>query len=241
MMAVVLAGGLGMRLRPYTMNIPKPLLPLGDQATMEIVLQQLAGQGFERVVITLGHMPQLVEALLGDGRRFGLHIDYVVEDEPLGTAGSLNLVKDLDETFLVMNGDLLTTIDYREVVASQQGARHSATVVLARRDVPIDYGVVYVDEQGYLERYEEKPTLHHFVSTGIYALDRSAVSQVPPGRFDMPDLITGLRAAGKRVRCHITDEYWQDIGRFDDYQRASADFVQDPERFLPFGSARTPS
>ena len=213
-MAVVLAGGLGMRLRPYTMNIPKPLLPLGDQATMEIVLQQLAGQGFERVVITLGHMPQLIEALLGNGQRFGLRIEYVVEVEPLGTAGSLNLVKDLDETFLVMNGDLLTTIDY---------------------------GVVYVDEQGCLERYEEKPTLHHFVSTGIYALDLAVVSRVPQGRFDMPDLITGLVAAGERVQCHITDEYWQDIGRFDDYQRASADFVKDPERFLPFTSGRTPS
>jgi NDP-sugar pyrophosphorylase family protein len=240
-MAVVLAGGLGMRLRPYTMNIPKPLLPLGDQATMEIVLQQLAGQGFERVVITLGHMPQLIEALLGNGQRFGLRIEYVVEVEPLGTAGSLNLVKDLDETFLVMNGDLLTTIDYGRVLASQQAGQHSATVVLARRDVPIDYGVVYVDEQGCLERYEEKPTLHHFVSTGIYALDLAVVSRVPQGRFDMPDLITGLVAAGERVQCHITDEYWQDIGRFDDYQRASADFVKDPERFLPFTSGRTPS
>ena len=236
-MAVVLAGGLGMRLRPYTMNIPKPLLPLGDQATMEIVLQQLAGQGFERVVITVGHMPQLIEALLGDGERFGLRIEYVVEVEPLGTAGSLNLVEDLDETFLVMNGDLLTTIDYGKVVASQRAAERAATVVLARREVPIDYGVVYVDEEGYLERYEEKPVLHHCVSTGIYALDRSTVSRVPQGRFDMPDLITGLVAAGERVRCHITDEYWQDIGRFDDYQRASADFVNDPQRFLPLTAA----
>jgi NDP-mannose synthase len=238
-MAVVLAGGLGMRLRPYTMNIPKPLLPLGDVPTMEIVLRQLAEQGFERVVITLGHMPQLVEALLGDGQRFGLRIEYVVEVEPLGTAGSLNLVQDLDETFLVMNGDLLTTIDYGKVVASQRGAEHSATVVLARRDVPIDYGVVYVNERGYLERYDEKPTLHHFVSTGIYALDRSAVAMVPQGRFDMPDLITNLITAGEAVQCHITDEYWQDIGRFDDYQQASADFVQDPQRFLPLKSTRT--
>jgi NDP-sugar pyrophosphorylase family protein len=241
MMAVVLAGGLGMRLRPYTMNIPKPLLPLGDQATMEIVLQQLAGQGFERVVITLGHMPQLVEALLGDGRRFGLHIEYIVESEPLGTAGSLNLVEDLDETFLVMNGDLLTTIDYGKVLASQEASDHSATVVLARREVPIDYGVVYVDEQGNLARYEEKPVLHHYVSTGIYALDRFTVSRVPKGRFDMPDLITDLVAAHERVRCHITDEYWQDIGRFDDFQRASADFVQDPERFLPLWSTKESS
>jgi NDP-mannose synthase len=236
-MAVLLAGGLGMRLRPYTMNIPKPLLPLGDQAIMEIVLQQLAGQGFERVVITLGHMPQLVEAMLGNGERFGLRIEYAVEVEPLGTAGSLNLVDDLDETFLVMNGDLLTTIDYGKVVASQEAAQHSATVVLARREVPIDYGVVYVDHEGCLERYEEKPTLHHYVSTGIYALNRSTVGYVPQGRFDMPDLITGLVAAHEKVRCHITEEYWQDIGRFDDYQRASADFVADPRRFLPFAAA----
>lgn len=233
MMAVVLAGGLGMRLRPYTMNIPKPLLPLGDMATMEIVLRQLAGQGFERVVITLGYMSQLVEALLGDGQRFGLSIEYEVEVEPLGTAGSLNLVKDLDEKFLVMNGDLLTTINYAGVVTSLRAEEHSATVVLARRDVPIDYGVVYVDEHGCLERYDEKPTLHHYVSTGIYALSRSTVAKVPSGRFDMPDLITSLIAAGQRVHCHITDAYWQDIGRFDDYQRASADFVQDPQRFLP--------
>lgn len=240
-MAVVLAGGLGMRLRPYTMNIPKPLLPLGDQATMEIVLQQLAGQGFDRVVITLGYMSQLVESLLGDGKRFGMRIEYIVEGEPLGTAGSLNLVKDLDETFLVMNGDLLTTIDYSAVVASHRAEEHSATVVLARRDVPIDYGLVYVDEQGCLERYEEKPTLHHFVSTGIYALNRSAAARVPPGRFDMPDLITDLVTAGEQVRCHITDEYWQDIGRFEDYQQASADFVKDPERFLPSVSANLSS
>jgi NDP-mannose synthase len=170
-----------------------------------------------------------------------LRIEYVVEIEPMGTAGSLNLVTDLDETFLVMNGDLLTTIDYASVVASHRAEEHSATVVLARRDVPIDYGVVYVDEQGCLERYEEKPTLHHFVSTGIYALNRSAVARVPQGRFDMPDLVTTLIAAGEAVQCHITDEYWQDIGRFEDYQRASADFVQDPERFLPFGSTRTSS
>jgi NDP-sugar pyrophosphorylase family protein len=206
MMAVLLAGGLGMRLRPYTMNIPKPLLPLGDKPTMEIVLRQLAASGFDRVVISLGHLPELVEALLGDGTRYGLSIEYVVEDEPLGTAGSLRLVDDLDDSFLLMNGDLLTTIDY---------------------------GVVYVDDDGRLERYDEKPTLHHLVSTGVYALSRDAVQHLPPTRFDMPDLVRALVAAGEDVHCHVTDEYWQDIGRFDDYQRASADFVADPARFLP--------
>lgn len=233
MLAVLLAGGLGMRLRPYTMNIPKPLLPLGDKPTMEIVLRQLAASGFDRVVISLGHLPELVEALLGDGSRYGLTIEYVVEDEPLGTAGSLRLVDDLDESFLLMNGDLLTTIDYGRLVREHAGSGRMATVVLARRDVMIDYGVVYVDDDGRLERYDEKPTLHHLVSTGVYALSREAVEHLPPARFDMPDLVRALVAAGEDVHCHVTDEYWQDIGRFDDYQRASADFVADPGRFLP--------
>lgn len=236
MMAVLLAGGLGTRLRPYTMTIPKPLLPLGDKATMEIVLGQLAGQGFTDVVITLGHMPDLVKAMLGDGERFGLRIRYVLEDEPLGTAGSLRLVDDLgllDDTFLVMNGDLLTTIDYGGLVREQRDRREAGTVVLTRRDVAIDYGVVYVDDDGNLDRYDEKPVLHHHVSTGVYALDRSVVQHIPAGRFDMPDLVRALVGSGAGVHCHITQEYWQDIGRFDDYQRASADFVADPGRFLP--------
>lgn len=237
MMAVILAGGLGMRLRPYTMNIPKPLLPLGEVPTMEIVLRQLAADGFTRVVLTVGHMPQLIEALLGSGSRFGLDVEYEVEDEPLGTAGSLRLVKELEDTFLVMNGDLLTTIDYASVVRGHEAAGADATIVLARREVNIDYGVVHMDGMGGLERYEEKPTLEYYVSTGIYALSRTVVEHVPEGRFDMPDLMTTLKGAGRTVRCLPTDRYWQDIGRFDDYQRASADFVADPERFL--GPARS--
>ncbi len=232
MMAVILAGGLGTRLHPYTMNIPKPLLPLGDTPILEVVLRQLASCGFERVVLTLGHLPQLVQALLGDGEHLGLRIEYRLEREPLGTAGSLRLVDDLDDTFLVMNGDLLTTVDYAEVLRGQQSGDSAATVVLARREVHIDYGVVHTTAGGDLERYEEKPTLDYFVSTGIYALDRSAVDLVPDGRYDMPDLMTALTAAGRRVRCLESDAYWQDIGRFDDYQKASADFVEAPDRFL---------
>lgn len=238
MMAVVLAGGLGMRLRPYTMNIPKPLLPLGETPTMEVVLRQLAAGGFDRVVISLGHLPKLVEAFLGDGAGYGLSIDYVVEDEPLGTAGCLRLIDDLDDSFLLMNGDLLTTIDYGRLVVEHAASSRAATVALARRDVFIDYGVVYVDDQGRLERYDEKPTLQHLVSTGVYALSRDAVRYLPEGRFDMPDLVRALVAAGDDVHCEITDAYWKDIGRFEDYQQASADFVADPARFLPGGAGR---
>ena len=233
MMAVVLAGGLGLRLRPYTMNIPKPLLPLGDTPTMEIVLRQLAAQGFTRVVLTLGHLPELMVALLGDGARYGLQIDYQLEPEPLGTAGPLRMVEDLDETFLVMNGDLLTTVDYAAVLHDLAGRTSAATIVLARREVHIDYGVVHTGEAGSLERYEEKPTLDYFVSTGIYGLTKRAVELIPEGRFDMPSLMTKLTEAGQDVHCIKSDDYWQDIGRFDDYQQASADFVDDPQRFLP--------
>jgi NDP-sugar pyrophosphorylase family protein len=232
MMAVVLAGGLGTRLRPYTMSIPKPLLPLGELPVMEIVLRQLATQGFTRVVITLGHLPHLVEAMLGDGTRFGLKIDYLIESRPLGTAGSLRLITDLPETFLVMNGDLLTTVDFAGLVASQQTSHDSGSILLARRRVAIDYGVVHVLADGRLSEYDEKPTLDLLVSTGIYALDRSVVEFVPDARYDMPDLMRDLMANGRPVRCVTTDAYWQDIGRFDDYQRASADFVADPELFL---------
>jgi NDP-mannose synthase len=233
MMAVILAGGLGMRLRPYTMNIPKPLLPLGDTPTMEIVLRQLAAQGFTRVVLTLGHLPELIVAMLGDGQRYGLRIDYQFEREPLGTAGPLRLVEDLDETFLVMNGDLLTTVHYADVLRDVESRASAATIVLARREVHIDYGVVHAAPTGSLERYEEKPTLDYYVSTGIYGLARRAVEQIPEGRFDMPSLMTRLMEAGEDVHCMKSDAYWQDIGRFDDYQRASADFADAPHRFLP--------
>ncbi len=232
MMAVLLAGGLGLRLRPYTMNIPKPLLPLGDVATIEVVVRQLADQGFERVVVTLGHLPQLIMSFLGDGSRFGLSVEYEIEDEPLGTAGSLRLVKDLDESFVVMNGDLLTTVDFGQLLRDHRAAGRTGTITLTSRRVHVDYGVVHVTADGRLERYEEKPTLQYLVSTGIYALSRAAVDHLPTGRFDMPDLMTSLTAAGEPVGCQETDRYWQDIGRFDDYQQASADFAAEPSRFL---------
>jgi NDP-sugar pyrophosphorylase family protein len=237
MMAVLLAGGLGLRLRPYTMNIPKPLLPLGDVPTIEVVVRQLAAQGFTRVVVTVGHLPELVMSFLGDGSRFGVSVDYEVESQPLGTAGSLRLIKDLDDSFVVMNGDLLTTVDFAQLLRDHESAQAAASVVLTERVVPIDYGVVHVTPDARLLRYEEKPSLRYLVSTGIYALHRSAVAHVPDARYDMPELMTSLTQAGQIVNCQVTDCYWQDIGRFDDYQQASADFVEDRTRFLPaFGA-----
>jgi NDP-sugar pyrophosphorylase family protein len=236
MMAVILAGGKGTRLQPFTMTIPKPLLPLGDVPIIEVVLRQLAAAGVERVVLTLGHMAHLFTASIGDGSRFGLQMEYCAEEEPLGTAGPLRLVRDLEDDFLVMNGDLLTTLDYRGLLETHRTQEAWGTIALHAREVKIDYGVVETDADGLLDKYIEKPVIPYSVGMGINVLSRNCREFVPEsGKFDMPDLMMAMRRAGKKVVCRRSDCYWQDIGRFDDYQRASADFVADPSRFLPAG------
>ena len=232
MMAVILAGGKGTRLKPFTMSIPKPLLPLGDVPILEVVLQQLARAGVTRVVLTLGHMAHLFSACIGDGERFGLKIDYCREDSPLGTAGSLTLVSEPEERMIVMNGDLLTTIDYAALLRFHEKQRAACTIAVHRRTTYIDYGVIETTQDGKLDRYVEKPSIPYLVSMGINVVTRDALKRIPPGqRFDMPQLMQATRDAGETVACYESDCYWQDIGRFDDYQQASADFDKDPTRF----------
>lgn len=234
MMAVILAGGKGTRLKPFTMTIPKPLLPVGDVPILEVVLRQLAAGGISRVVITLGHMAHLFAASIGDGSRFGLHVEYCVEGEPLGTAGPLRLINDLDKTFLVMNGDLLTTFNYEKLFEVHMKRNAWATIGVHRREVKIDYGVVEMSSDAMLSDYKEKPSITYCVSMGINVLSRQCVDLIPESqKFDMPQLILALRDNKKIVACYESDCYWQDIGRFDDYQQASADFVENPGRFLP--------
>ncbi len=233
-MAVILAGGKGTRLKPFTMNIPKPLLPLGDTPILEVVLQQLAASGFKRVVITLGHMANLFAVTIGNGERWNMQIEYCREEEPLGTAGPLRCISDLDDNFLVMNGDLLTTINYKKLfdIHCTQGAW--GTIALHRREVHIDYGVVRTNEDGRLQEYIEKPSIPYTVSMGINVLSRQCIDFIPgEGKYDMTQLMMAMHQSGKPVVCHETDCYWQDIGRFDDYQQASADFDKAPERFMP--------
>lgn len=234
MMAVILAGGKGTRLKPFTATIPKPLLPLGDVPILEVVLQQLVFAGFDRVVITLGHMSHLFNAVIGDGSRWKMRIDYCLEKEPLGTAGSLRLINNLDDNFLVMNGDLLTTLDYSNLFRIHISHGAWGTIALHCREVHIDYGVVHVDNNGLLKEYIEKPTIPYAVSMGINILNKRCIDYIPgTGKFDMPQLMTAMRQAGGKVICHETDCYWQDIGRFDDYQQANEDFNSDTSRFLP--------
>jgi NDP-mannose synthase len=235
MQAVILAGGKGTRLRPYTTSFPKPLMPIGDLPIIEIVLRQLAGAGFQDVVITTGHLAEMLRLFCGDGSRWGLRIAYSHEEEPLGTAGPLALLAGrLQEHFLVMNGDLLTTMSYRRAYQEHVKRGVLASIGLYRREVKVDFGVVEEGEPGYLRRYVEKPTLSYEVSMGINLLSRGALRFIEPGkRLDMPDLLMRIVAAGEKVACHREPCYWLDIGRAEDYEIASAEFERRRAEFLP--------
>lgn len=234
MMAVILAGGKGTRLKPFTMTIPKPLLPLGDMPILEIVIHQLAAAGVNRIVLTLGHMAPIFTSFLGNGERLGVKIDYCYEETPLGTAGPLRLIEDLEENFLVMNGDVFTTLDYRALIAFHEENRAWGTIAASHREQKIDFGVVVIGQDEQLVEYIEKPSIPYEVSMGVNILSRQCLEFIPPQqKFDMPELMQTMKQAGQRVQCFRTTCYWQDIGRFDDYQQASADFVADPERFIP--------
>lgn len=230
--AVILAGGLGSRLHPYTLTIPKPLLPLGGTPIIEIVISQLANQGFSRVIVTLGYMGDMIKFTLGDGDRFGLSIEYVAEKEPLGTAGSLYLIDELPGEFLVMNGDLLTTFPYSKLLSSLDERVVEAAIASHKRTVNIDYGVLERDIIGNLATYNEKPKLDYLVSMGIYALKLSAIENLNGSRLDMPDLLRSISDGNLGVYLYESDDYWQDIGRLDDFETAGKDFEGDRQRFL---------
>jgi NDP-sugar pyrophosphorylase family protein len=233
MIAVILAGGKGTRLKPFTMTIPKPLLPLGDIPIIEVVIRQLANAGISDIRLTLGHMMHLFTGFLDHSPDWGVDIQYCVEQTPLGTAGPLRLIAGDCDTFLVMNGDLLTTIDYRDLLETHHRRKAWATIAVQQRKVQIDYGVLTIDGAGQLQDYREKPSIEYNVSMGINVLSKECLEFIPPGqKFDMPELMLALRNAGKPVVCYQTNCYWQDIGRFDDYRQASEDFVHNPDRFL---------
>jgi NDP-sugar pyrophosphorylase family protein len=225
MQAVILAGGKGRRLRPYTTVLPKPLMPLGDMPIIEVVLRQLAAAGFDQVTVAVGYLAELLMAYCGDGSKFGLKLHYSREEEPLGTAGPLALVDGLDDTFLVMNGDVLTSLDLRGLVQQHRVNGAVATIATHQRQQQINYGIIESDEKGQVTAYIEKPTHHYRVSMGIYVLEPAVLSLIPRGRYlDLPDLVRQLMAAGQPVLAYPFDGYWLDIGRHDDYEQAVEEF-----------------
>jgi NDP-mannose synthase len=232
--AVILAGGKGTRLAPYTTVLPKPLMPIGDRAILDVVVRQLASHGYRRLTFAVGYLAHLVEAVFGDGSAWGVSIEYHTEEQPLGTAGPLALVDGLEGTFLAMNGDVLTTLDYRELFEIHRRAGNAMTIATHRRTVLTEYGVLHVDgghgETDRVTGYEEKPQLEYTVSMGVYVIEPAALAYIPAGeRFDIPDLVLALLEGGERVGSHLFEGYWLDIGRHDDYEQALADY----ETILP--------
>jgi NDP-sugar pyrophosphorylase family protein len=231
---VILAGGKGTRLRPYATSFPKPLMPVGDMPILEIVLRQLKHFGFRQVTLSVNHLAELIRTFCGDGRKWGLELSYCMEDKPLGTAGSLGLVENLTDPFLVMNGDLLTTLDYGALVDAHVASGASATIGVFPRQVHIDFGVVELDAQGHLTAYQEKPKLEYLVSMGVNVLSRNALDFIPHGQhLDIPTLMVNLKAAGRVVSTYRGVCEWLDIGRPDDYEQATECFERARAKYLP--------
>jgi len=233
MRAIILAGGKGTRLLPYTTILPKPLMPIDQRPVVEIVIRQLQHHGFNRVTLALGHLAHLIQAVLGDGRHLQVQIDYSLEPAPMGTSGPLSLIRDLEDTFLVMNGDVLSDIDFTEILNFHQEQKATATIAVHRRKVHIDYGVLRRD--GYrLLQYQEKPTIDYEVSTGIYMFQRKVIDYVAPYSYlDFPELVQVLINQNEKVVCYPFDGIWFDLGRVQDFQHVQ-DQIDHLKNSIPF-------
>jgi lipopolysaccharide/colanic/teichoic acid biosynthesis glycosyltransferase/dTDP-glucose pyrophosphorylase len=220
---VILAGGRGTRLAPYTSILPKPLMPVGDRSILETVIEQLGEAGARRVTLSVGYLSHLIRAVFDHREDDGVEIVYVQERDALGTAAPLRLVGDLDDTFMVMNGDILTTLDYRELLRHHRTAGNTLTIATHDRHIKIDYGMLHLDRAGQVQLFEEKPQIVSPVSMGIYVVEPSALAYLPAeGRFDFPDLVQALLAAGEPVGAFRHQGLWFDIGRPTDYEAAVA-------------------
>lgn len=234
MRAVILAGGEGRRLEPYTISFPKPLVPVGDMPIMEVVIRQLERCGFDRVTLATGHLSDLLVAYFGDGSKWNIEIDYSREKEPLGTVAPLGLIKDLPDDFLVMNGDVLTTLRYDHLCEYHKQSGAELTIACHRVSKKIDLGVIEFDGGLHVTGYREKPRLSYDVSMGVYVFSKSVLDLVKPGEYlDFPTVVTKLVQQGRKVKVYLSDNRWLDIGRPEDYAEASEIFKAKRNEFLP--------
>ena len=232
--AVILAGGLGTRLRPYTDVLPKPLLPVGDVPILEIVVRQLVALGFDRVILAVRYRDDLVRAYFGNGDRFGARIRYSSEDRPLGTIGPLLLVADqLPDSFLVMNCDLLTDMDFAACLKAHQSSGCGLTIATCQREILVADGVIEIDGDDRVTGFTEKPTLTMPISSGIYAVSRSTLKLIPSDRAcGVDDLVARMLSSGMPIHAYRHTGAWYDIGCQQDLQRAGEAFVAQRGRFL---------
>jgi NDP-mannose synthase len=233
MRAVILAGGLGTRLHPYTTVLPKPLVPVGDRPILERILHQLAAAGVTRVDLCVAHLGELIRAYFTESKAAppGVELRWHWEDEPLGTAGAIRVVPDLEDVFLAMNGDVLTNLDYRALVDYHCAREAALTIAMHRKHIQIDLGVIESTD-GFVTAYREKPSLTYDVSTGVYVYDHRVLVKMPEGPCQFPDLVQLLLACGERVAAYSAfDAEWFDIGTVGELERATTRLAEHPELF----------
>ena len=223
--AVILAGGKGTRLMPYTTVLPKPLMPIGDYPILEVIIRQLKFYNFDHITLAVNHQAEIIKAFFGDGSKWGIKIDYSFETVPLSTAAPLCLVPDLPDNFLFMNGDILSDIDYFEFLENHIKSSRALTISAYMRKEITDYGVLDINDDSILTNFREKPTTQYLVSMGIYAVNRSIINFIPKNtRFGLDDLMYELLNKKQTVHVEPYNGYWMDIGRSDDYLAAIEDF-----------------
>ena len=231
--AVILAGGMGTRLRPYTLVLPKPLMPIGEYPILEVIVRQLVRAGFDHITLAVNHQAEIIKAFFQNGERWGIRIDYSLEDQPLGTMGPLRLIHDLPTNFLVMNGDILTDLDYTAFHDDHVREDRIFTISSMRRAHKIDYGVLDTDAEGLLSGFREKPSVAYQVSMGVYMVSGRALQRIPVGRpYGFDTLMLDLLEARSPATVRPFAGYWLDIGRPDDYAQAIDEFESMKSSFL---------
>jgi NDP-sugar pyrophosphorylase family protein len=231
--AIILAGGKGTRLRPYTVVLPKPLMPVGEYPILEIIIRQLAFYGFSHITLTVNHQAEIIMAYFGDGSKWNIRIDYSLENQPLSTMGPLKLIRDLPDDFLVMNGDVLTDLNFAKFFDFHRKNGKIFTISAYQRTDVSEYGVLEVDAENYLRNFVEKPRHHYTVSMGIYMVNKEVLTYIPENTaFGFDHLMLGLIAQKKEVLVSLHQGYWLDIGRPDDYLHAIEEVEKSHDKFI---------
>ena len=230
---IILAGGKGTRLRPYTVVLPKPLMPIGEFPILEVIVRQLVQHGFDHVTMAVNHQAEIIRAFFQDGAKWGVKIDYSLEDKPLSTMAPLRLIRNLPENFMVMNGDILTDLSYSDFYEEHVSNNNIFTISAHAREQKVDYGVLEMDANNHLSGFREKPSAEYLVSMGVYMASRRIMDFIPEGKsYGFDNLMLDLLAAGKPATVRKFSGYWLDIGRPDDYIKAIEEFEQMKPRFL---------
>lgn len=234
MKAIILSGGKGTRLAPYSKRLPKPLMPIGETPVLEILLRQMKSAGVDEVILAVGHMGEAIKAYFQDGSLFGIKINYSFEEQPLGTVGPLSLIKGLKDTFLVTNGDVLTNINFQELICTHNDAKAALTIAMRTRRVKMKSGILELKSgTNEIVGYIEKPTYDFPISMGIYVFEPCVLDQIPNNQYyDFPTLVRSLIDVKHKVIGYPFHGYWQDLGNPDDYEQAISDYASNQYLFL---------